>query len=155
MGHLLGEHPRAFGVGIVHHQIALVVVDLVDRLRIVVDAAVCQGGVGVGHLQHSDVLLAQSQRRVGAQIGGDAHLLGRGQHLRPTDSLLQADEAGVGRHGEGPLDAAVAVVDVVDVLQRLIVLVLRLGDVGRRGAVHDGLGADPLLQRSHQREGLE
>ena len=147
---------RGVGRGVVDDHLALRVGDGEDGRWINAHAAVRNDSVGAGHVEHRDVRLAQRERRVRAERGGDAHVLGDLDHLVDAHGHLKANEARVGRHGERALNGTGAVVVVVDVLQRRDGgAVLGIGNSGRRRAVHHRLRADARFERCDEREHLE
>ena len=77
-----------------------------DALRIVMDAAVGDGGVGVGHLERRDrVRCPGSARATAVQVGGDAHGVGHLDHLVGAErTSMRRTKAGVRRHAESALD---------------------------------------------------
>ena len=146
---------RGVGRGVVDDHLALRVRDGEDGRGIDAHAAVGDDGVGAGHVEHRHVRLAQRERGVRLKRRGDSHLLGRRDHLVDAERHLEAHEARVRRLRERPLDADGPVVVVVDVLQGVGSRVSRIGNSGRRRAVHHRLRADARFERCDEREHLE
>ena len=155
MGHFGGDDLRPRRMAVIHDKVVVLVVDLQDGLSIVLRAAVGDAGIRIRHVEHSDVGLAERQRRIGVERGSDSHLLRGIDDLLGSQSHLQSHETGVGRHGESARDAAGPIVDVVDVLQRIRAIVSGIGDHRRRRAIHHGLRIDALFQSRDQRERLK
>ena len=149
-GHFPGEHALAGGIGVVHDDVAVLVLDGDDALRIVMDAAVGHRGVGVGHLERRDRADAQGKARHRRQIGGDAHGVGHLDHLVDADGKQKANESRVRRHAESALDGARAVIGLVVVVDGLAAFQIHLV-----AGINERLRIDALVQRRQKREQLE
>ena len=149
-GHFAREHPLARGVGVVHDDVAVLVLDGDDALRIVVDAAVGHRGIGVSHFERRDRTDAQGKARHRRQIGGDAHGVGHLDHLIDAHGEKQANKRRVRRHAESALDGARAVIGLIVVVDRLAALQINLV-----AGIDERFRVDALVDSRQKREQLE
>ena len=52
-GDFLLEHARALGIRVVNHQVALVIVGLLNANGFVINTTTCNGGIRAGHFERS------------------------------------------------------------------------------------------------------
>ena len=149
-GHLGGDCLRV-GRRVGVQGVAVAVEDLGDAGGVVVDAAGGEGAVGRGHLKRADAGGAQRQRVVGvvAQVGGDAHGVGRVDDALHTDLVDDLGVHGVARDVGRLAQADGAVALVLEVRD----LPVAHGDVV--AAVGQHRGVHTCLDGRRQGEHLE
>ena len=151
-GNFFAYHAFRGVIGLVD-DVAVLVLDFRDHNRLTLGAAACKRCIGAGHIERSYAGYAQrcGVHRVHRRF--DAQSFGHLRRCGLPDFLGKAQVSRIRRNSGGALDGAHSVIDVVEVLERLLPAVDLLGHRG--GAVDARLRRDPLFYSCRKCERFE